>query len=217
MKVDHTSYRTIWIKPDDPHTVQAIDQRWLPHRFVIEDFKTLDQIIRAIQEMHVRGAPLIGVTAAFGMYLAALEDSSDRYLRDAASRLKFSRPTAVNLEWAVGQQLKAMLEEKTKDKRAESALRLAQIISDEDVERCKKIGEFGLEVIQKLQKQKKTGSAVNILTHCNAGWLACVEWGTATSPIYLAFEHGIKLHVWVSETRPRNQGANLTAWELEQR
>lgn len=219
MKVQGSPYRSVWLNKEDERLVEIIDQRWLPHRFVIEPLRTLEEAAASIREMHVRGAPLIGVTAAFGMYLAAL--NADRAtdpattLLQAAEILKKTRPTAVNLFWALEQQL-MLLEKATEWEKLtlllkENALRLA----DEDAETCRMIGVHGLELIRKIAESKK-GQPVNILTHCNAGWLACVDHGTATSPMYQAHEAGIPLHIWVDETRPRNQGARLTAWELGQ-
>lgn len=199
-----------------PEVVHIIDQRALPHEFVIEQLLTLEDAGVAIAEMHVRGAPLVGVTAAFGMYLAGLSigNASDyeQQMVAAAEYLKKTRPTAVNLFWAIEQQLMAMGRggtplEKTAALKA-NALRLAE----EDIETCRMIGVHGLPLIEQVYKAK--GETVNVLTHCNAGSLACVRYGTATSPIYHAHEAGIPVHVWVDETRPRNQGARLTAWEL---
>ncbi len=211
--------RTIWVKKDNERVIQIIDQRHLPHRLVIEDLQTSDEVARAISEMRVRGAPLIGVTAAFGLYLAALEAPSasfDSYLKEAAAKLKATRPTAVNLEWALNRVLKAVSLEQSKDEKIKIAFETAHQIAEEDIETCRKIGEHGAKVIRELSEKKK-GKPVNILTHCNAGWLACVEWGTATSAIYQAFDQGISLHIWVDETRPRSQGASLTAWEMSER
>lgn len=219
MKTNQAIRRPIWIKPADDRTIQIIDQRYLPHRFVTEDLRTVDDVVRAIREMHVRGAPLIGVTAAFGLYLAALEapanENLDEHLDRAALALKDTRPTGVNLQWAVDRQLRAVQNGAGKKEKVRIALETARQIADEDIEICRKIGEHGLPIIEELSRKKK-GEAVQILTHCNAGWLACVEWGTATSPIYQAHDRGVNVHVWVKETRPRNQGASLTAWELAQ-
>ena len=219
MKVKGEAFRTIWIKPDNEKVIQIIDQRSLPHSFVIEDLSTVEQVVRAIEDMHVRGAGLIGATAGFGMYLATLEASKtnrfDLYLNNAGKRLLESRPTAVNLEWAVERQLAAINKGKSTSEKIEIALRTARDIADEDVEFCRKIGEHGLELIEEVQRKKKL-KRINILTHCNAGWLAFVDYGSATSPIYAAFDKGIDIHVWVDETRPRNQGARLTAWELKE-
>ena len=222
MNVYGEHYRTIWVKEDDPSVVQIIDQRHLPHKFVVEDLTTVDDVARAIQEMHVRGAGLIGATAGYGMYIAALhapKDSVESFmdaLRQAGEQLKATRPTAVNLAWAVERQLDA-IEEAGGDPeaRTQTAFDMAQVIADEDAEFCRRIGEHGVAIIEEIS-QRKGGETVNILTHCNAGWLAFVDYGTATAPIYAAHDKGIKVHVWVDETRPRNQGARLTAWELGQ-
>lgn len=221
MLVQGKPHRTIWLKDGDTRTVQIIDQRALPHDFIIEDLKTLDDAIRAIGDMHVRGAPLIGATAAWGLYLALGEmegqgvSSPLAHLHGAATRLKAARPTAVNLAWACD-RMTARLEGKTSGQAGGllAAARVeAEAIADEDVEICRKIGINGLGLIEAIAAGKN-GAPVNILTHCNAGWLATVDWGTATSPMYHAHEKNIPIHVWVDETRPRNQGASLTAWEL---
>ena len=200
--------------------VQLIDQRFLPHRFVIEEVRTVEQVAAAIREMHVRGAGLIGASAGFGMYLAAIEAAAnsaiagiDEQLAHAAAQLKATRPTAVNLCWAVERQLKNIAEGKDAAEKIAIALRTARAIADEDAEYCRMIGQHGLELIRKIAKQK-SGERVNVLTHCNAGWLAFVDYGSATSPIYAAHDGGLPVHVWVAETRPRNQGSKLTAWEL---
>ncbi len=216
MLVDGKPYRTIWLNEQNPGCVQIIDQRALPHQFVIESLRSLNDAIVAIGDMHVRGAPLIGATAAWGMYLAALEqgDSHDlNRLKQVGEKLKQSRPTAVNLAWAVDRaisKLNAHNDDFVSIVKAE-----AEDICKEDVEICRQIGTHGLALIEDIAR-KKQGKPVNILTHCNAGWLATLDWGTATSPIYQAQQQGIKVHVWVDETRPRNQGASLTAWELGQ-
>ena len=219
MNINGKHYRTIWVKEDNKEVVQIIDQRNLPHEFIIEDLKSTDEAAKAIKEMHVRGAGLIGATAGFGMYLGALEasksDNFDEYLIEAGNKLKATRPTAVNLAWAVARQIENIKKGGTKEEKVEIALNTAQEIADEDADYCKKIGEYGVGIIEEISK-KKSGEVVNILTHCNAGWLAFVDYGSATAPIYEAYERGIKVHVWVDETRPRNQGARLTAWELGQ-
>ena len=216
MKVKNEYYRTIWVKQG---VEKIIDQRYLPHKFIIEDLNTLSQVVTAIKDMHVRGAGLIGATAGFGMYLAALSSESstsfDEDLKQAAAELTATRPTAVNLTWAVERQLQAIQKGKNNHEKVSIALRTAKEIADEDAENCKKIGKYGLDLIEEIQCSKK-GNTVNILTHCNAGWLAFVDYGTATAPIYEAFDKGIDIHVWVDETRPRNQGARLTAWELNE-
>jgi len=222
MNVDGKHYRTIWEKPGDPTVVQIIDQRHLPHRFVVEDLTTVAQMATAIKEMHVRGAGLIGAAAGYGMYLAARQAPADSVeafvaaLRAAGETLKATRPTAVNLEWAVSRQL-AALEAANGDVPARVAVvqKMARLIADEDADFCRRIGEHGLGIIEEISR-RKNGDPVNILTHCNAGWLAFVDYGTATAPIYAAHDKGINVHVWVDETRPRNQGARLTAWELGQ-
>lgn len=219
MNVDGKHYRTIWMKEDDPNVVQIIDQRHLPHKFVIEDLVTVADVARAIKDMHVRGAGLIGATAGYGMYLAALQAPHESFMAALAAdgeTLKATRPTAVNLAWAVERQLETIgavaggIEAKIK-----AAADMAQIIADEDADYCRRIGEHGLALIEEIS-QRKNGEVVNILTHCNAGWLAFVDYGSATAPMYAAHDQGIKVHIWVDETRPRNQGARLTAWELGQ-
>ncbi|MGZ3853100.1 MAG: S-methyl-5-thioribose-1-phosphate isomerase, partial [Flavisolibacter sp.] len=219
MKVNGKAFRTIWLKPGDEGVIQIIDQRHLPHRFVIEDLETVEQMVRAIKDMHLRGAGLIGAAAGFGMYLAALEapknDSFDEFISKAAESLKATRPTAVNLAWAVDRQLVAIQKGNSIAEMIEIAVTVAKEIADEDAENCRRIGEHGLKLIEEISR-KKNGDTVNILTHCNAGWLAFVDYGSATAAIYAAHDKGIKVHVWVDETRPRNQGAALTAWELSQ-
>lgn len=214
MKIQSKHFRTIWLKEENHEVISIIDQRYLPHEFVIEDLHTVNQVVEAIKEMHVRGAGLIGAAAGYGMYLAAIAaDENPDALLDAAERLKASRPTAVNLEWAVRRQLEAMSKAGNRRERISIARDTAAHIADEDAEYCRRIGIHGVSVIEALSKLKK-GKTVNILTHCNAGWLAFVDYGSATAPIYEAFARGIDIHVWVDETRPRNQGASLTAWEL---
>ncbi|TES91263.1 MAG: S-methyl-5-thioribose-1-phosphate isomerase, partial [Desulfobacteraceae bacterium] len=197
--------------------VKVIDQRCLPHEFVIADLKNIDDIIMAIKEMYVRGAPLIGVTAAYGVYLAALNSPvktiEDDYLKEECSRLKSARPTAVNLAWAVDKVLFEVLKVEKSKKKIDTAQTQAEKIAEVEAENCRKIGEHGLVLVDEISRRKK-GKTVNLLTHCNAGWLACIEYGTATAPIYAAYEKGIDVHVWVDETRPLNQGSRLTAWEL---
>ena len=220
MKVGGQHFRTIWLKPEDECVVQLIDQRFLPHRFVIEEVGTVEQMATAIREMHVRGAGLIGASAGYGMYLATIEAAGppalagfDQYLASAAAQLKATRPTAVNLSWAVERQLKNIAEGKTADEKVALARRTARLIADEDEEHCRMIGQHGLNLIQQIAR-KKAGKPVNVLTHCNAGWLAFVDYGSATAPIYAAHDSGLPVHVWVGETRPRTQGSKLTAWEL---
>ena len=210
--------RTIWVSPEDERLIQTFDQRAFPHETVVADLRSSDDAADAIREMWVRGAPLIGVTAAFGMYLGALEAPEEGwqpYLTEVAKKLNATRPTAVNLAWALEQQ-KAVIEGVQKRSEAQAALlKNAKHLADEDVETCRLIGLHGLGLIEAIAAQKP-GKTINILTHCNAGWLATIDWGTATSPIYQAHAKGIPVHVWVDETRPRNQGANLTAFELGQ-
>jgi len=219
MNVNGTPYRTIWLSDDDPENVQIIDQRNLPHEFNIEDIRGVDAMARAIQEMHVRGAGLIGAAAGYGMYLATLEaaksDDFDESLCASYDHLKATRPTAVNLVWALDRQTEAIKKRTDLSGKIQTALETAQSIADEDAASCRQIGEHGIELIRAIS-QKKDGDPVNILTHCNAGWLAFVDHGSATAPIYAAHDAGIPVHVWVDETRPRNQGARLTAWELGQ-
>jgi methylthioribose-1-phosphate isomerase len=214
MKVDGKQVRPIWLDPNTK-TVKIIDQRRLPHRFVVTDLKTVSDVIVAIKEMYVRGAPLIGVTGAYGVYLAALNPGSggSTSIIDACNQIKAARPTAINLEWGVDRVLLKALKKKTPPEIAAAALKEAGIIAEEEAGNCKKIGEHGLTLIKEINPRDAAGP-INILTHCNAGWLACVEYGTATAPIYAAVENGMDIHVWVDETRPLNQGARLTAWEL---
>lgn len=209
MNVQGRHYRTIWPKPGDDRVIELIDQRFLPHRFVIEEVRTVTEMAAAIREMHVRGAGLIGAAAGFGMYLATYEPD----ILAASAQLRATRPTAVNLGWAIDRQLKNITAAQTPEEKRRVALETAREIADEDAEHCRRIGEHGLELMRQLS-QKKDGAPVNILTHCNAGWLAFVDYGSATSPIYAAHDAGIPVHVWVDETRPRNQGSKLTAWEL---
>ncbi len=220
MNVGGRHFRTIWLKPDDERVVQLIDQRFLPHRLVIEEVRAVQQMATAIREMHVRGAGLIGASAGYGMYLAAVEAGSrpatagfDDHILSAATQLKATRPTAVNLSWAIERQLKSISNGKTAGEKVALALRTANLIADEDVEHCRMIGQHGLKLIREIA-QKKAGKPVNVLTHCNAGWLAFVDYGSAAAPIYAAHDNGLPVHVWVAETRPRNQGSKLTAWEL---
>ena len=211
MNIDGKHYRTIWLN-DDGSSVEIIDQTKLPHRFETVTLRTLDDAARAISSMQVRGAPLIGATAAYGVALALRTDASDEALDQACAVLAATRPTAINLRWALDEMQNAVRNQ-PRDKRVAAAFARAAEICDQDVETNRKIGEHGLGLIQ-AHADKKGGETVNILTHCNAGWLACVDWGTALAPIYRAHDEGIKVHVWVDETRPRNQGASLTAFEL---
>ncbi|MBV9990789.1 MAG: S-methyl-5-thioribose-1-phosphate isomerase [Alphaproteobacteria bacterium] len=210
MKIDGKPYRTIWPLGDD--TVGIIDQTRLPHAFVTLELKTLDDAAHAIRAMIVRGAPLIGATAAYGIALAMREDASDAALDRAHDLLAETRPTAINLRWALKRMCDA-LRNRPREERARLAWEEAARIADGDVAVCRSIGEHGFKILQEAAA-RKNGAALNVLTHCNAGWLACVDWGTALAPIYMAHDAGIPIHVWVDETRPRNQGASLTAFEL---
>jgi methylthioribose-1-phosphate isomerase len=213
MKVEGSHYRTIWL---DGETVHAIDQTALPHEFRIIQLESLEDVCDAIRTMRVRGAPLIGAAAAFGLALALREDPSTEAEEGAATALVATRPTAVNLAWAV-RRVRNALEGVEPSERAATALRTAQEICDEDADACDRIGTYGLPLLEQIwAERRKTGERLNVLTHCNAGWLATVDWGTALSSVYKAHEAGIPVHVWVDETRPRIQGASLTAWELGQ-
>ena len=213
MNVDGKPYRSIWVSADG-WSVDVIDQTRLPHEFVISNLQTLEQACAGIRDMVVRGAPLIGATAAYGYYLALRADASDDSLEMTYHELLATRPTAVNLRWAL-QRMRKLVGSLPAAERAASAFAEAGVIADIDVETNRRIGQHGLPLIQKIAASKQPGESVNILTHCNAGWLATVDWGTATAPIYAAHAVGIPVHVWVDETRPRNQGASLTAWELQ--
>ena len=202
---------TIWYD-NSSDKIKIIDQRLLPHEIKFVELNTLQDVCFAIKDMQVRGAPLIGITAAYGMYIAARENSDTNYLKDASIKLKNTRPTAVNLSWAID-FIFSKIENLNKDNLLTTILNLANQMRLDDIECCEAIGENGLKLIKKLYEKKQ--STINILTHCNAGWLATIDWGTATSPIYHAHQIGIKVHVWVDETRPRNQGASLTAFELK--
>ena len=233
MKVSGEHFRTIWLKPGNERVVQLIDQRSLPHRFVIEEVKTVEQMATAIREMHVRGAGLIGASAGYGMYLAALDAAEkvlihaadtaaaplefDQQMAKAAAQLKATRPTAVNLSWAIDRVRAGLAVKRTLavHEKVELALCIAKQIAAEDEEHCRMIGEHGFNLIEQIA-HNKSGKPVNVLTHCNAGWLAFVDYGSALAPIYAAHDRGIAVHVWVGETRPRNQGSKLTAWELAQ-
>jgi methylthioribose-1-phosphate isomerase len=216
MNVGGKHFRTIWLNVD-ARIVHLIDQRFLPHRFVIEEVTTVEQMAAAIHDMHVRGAGLIGAAAGYGMYLAALaaerSDSFDQDLERAAQQLKATRPTAVNLGWAIERQMESIAGGKTAQEKIARALETANQIAEEDAEHCRIIGHHGLDLIRRIAAEK-AGKPVNVLTHCNAGWLAFVDYGSATAPIYAAHDSGLPIHVWVDETRPRNQGSKLTAWEL---
>ncbi len=211
MKIDGKQMRTIWVESDGTGA-GIIDQTHLPHRFATVRLATLEDAARAIKTMQVRGAPLIGAAAAYGVWLALRADQSDEALERSYSTLIATRPTAINLKWALDEML-AAVRNRPRAERAEAALRRANEIAEEDVVINQAIGRHGLELIEEVAA-KKRGERVNVLTHCNAGWLATVDWGTATAPIYLAHDKGLPIHVFADETRPRNQGASLTAWEL---
>lgn len=218
MHINGKPFRTIWPDPDNNGRICIIDQRHLPHQFIIENLDCLNDAITAIKDMHVRGAGLIGATAGFGMYLAAInapDHAIDEELEKAAILLNQSRPTARNLGWAVERILSAVRTAHTGADKKKMAFETARLIADEDAAFCKQIGSHGLELIRAISRGKN-GEPVNILTHCNAGWLAFVDYGSATAPIYAARDAGLPVHVWVDETRPWNQGAKLTAWELQQ-
>jgi len=206
------NFRTIWLKPDDPAVVQIIDQRWLPHEFRIHDLKSWRDGLVAIADMYVRGAPLIGATAAWSLYLAARTGGAPM-VREAAAELLQSRPTAVNLRWAIERVLSVVEHYETAANIVEKIRLDAEAICEEDIEISRGIGTHGLALLEEISS-RKNGATVNVLTHCNAGSLATINWGTATAPIYFAHQRGIDVHVWVDETRPRNQGSQLTAWEL---
>jgi methylthioribose-1-phosphate isomerase len=217
MNIGDKNYQTIWLDETDPSTVCVIDQQRLPFFFEVKNLKSVDDVYSAIEDMTVRGAPLIGAAAAFGLYLATLEITSQTNIRDhlsnAARYLISCRPTAVNLSWAVNFVLEKLNKNLSSGSLSETALKAAVEICEMEKEYCRQIGIHGLKLIESLS-EKRGGEPVNILTHCNAGWLATIDYGTVTAPIYLAHDKGIALHVWVDETRPRNQGAKLTAWEL---
>ncbi len=210
MRIKNKKFRTIWF---ENNLVKIIDQTKLPHHFIVKDLKTVRDAINAIKRMEVRGAPLIGATAAYGLVLAIIENNDLSFLKKSSEDLITSRPTAINLKWAIDRMMKK-LSGVNDTEILDLALKEAQAIVEEDVNFCKNIGVNGLKIIEEIYKKKK--DTVNILTHCNAGWLATIDWGTATSPIYHAHQKGIKIHVWVDETRPRNQGANLTSYELNE-
>ena len=214
MKVDGKATRTIWLESGGD-SVAIIDQTALPHRFVTLSLKTLQDAAHAIKSMQVRGAPLIGATAAYGVWLALREDASDENLERACKTLAATRPTAINLKWALDEML-AAVRNRARTERAAVALKRANEISDEDIAINQAIGRHGLKLIEGIAAKKKNAERVNLLTHCNAGWLAAVDWGTAAAPIYMAHDKGLNVHVYADETRPRNQGASLTAWELGQ-
>ena len=210
MRIQGKEYRTIWY---ENNVVKIIDQTKLPHQFVTKELKTVKDAVKAIKIMEVRGAPLIGGTAAYGIVLAIQESDDKEFIKKSAEQLIQSRPTAINLKWAVDRMMKK-LSVINSDQILNIALKEAKEICDEDEKFCESIGINGLKIIEEIYEKKK--DIVNILTHCNAGWLATINWGTATSPIYHAHKKGIPVHVWVDETRPRNQGANLTSYELNE-
>lgn len=212
MKVDGKNYRSIWLGADG-WSAEIIDQTRLPHEFAIATLTTAEEAAHAISAMLVRGAPLIGATAAYGMCLGLREDASDQRIEDLVNLLIEARPTAVNLRWAI-REMRELLYSLPETERVTAAYEKAAKICDEDVAMNSAIGDHGLSVIEEIWQGKQQEGVVNILTHCNAGWLATVDWGTALSPIYKAHDKGIPVHIWVDETRPRNQGAHLTAWEL---
>ena len=210
MNINGKAFRTIWF---DSNIVKIIDQTKLPHQFIIKELKSVKDTILAIKNMEVRGAPLIGATAAYGLVLSIIEKNDQSFLKKSSEDLIKSRPTAINLKWAVDRMMKK-LSGVNSEEILNIAIKEANNICEEDVSFCKNIGVNGLKIIEEISKKKK--DTINILTHCNAGWLATIDWGTATSPIYHAHKKGIKVHVWVDETRPRNQGANLTSYELNE-
>src|SRR5918999_4520039 len=212
MNINGTPYRTIWLSADG-WSVEIIDQTKLPHQLVTVRLEACESAARAILTMKVRGAPLMGATAAYGLCLALRHDASDEAVDEAVDLLAAQRPTAINLRWAL-EEVREAVRNLPRPKRIAAAYKRAAEICEEDVETNRRIGAYGLEIIKSIAAKKRPGERVNVLTHCNAGWLACVDWGTATSPIYTAHDAGIPVHVWVDETRPRNQGAALTAFEL---
>ncbi|MDB4279916.1 S-methyl-5-thioribose-1-phosphate isomerase [bacterium] len=212
MKINGKEYQTIWFDEQNK-VVKIIDQTKLPHQFIVKDLKTVKDAINAIKVMEVRGAPLIGGTAAYGIVLAVMEKNDLNFVRQSSEDLIQSRPTAINLKWSVDRMMEK-LSGVNNNKVLEIALSEAKTICEEDVKFCENIGLNGLKIIEEIYNKKK--DTVNILTHCNAGWLATINWGTATSPIYHAHKKGIPVHIWVDETRPRNQGANLTSYELNE-
>jgi methylthioribose-1-phosphate isomerase len=219
MKVKGDHFETIWISKEDPSVVQIIDQRFLPFEFRVEDLRNLNEMVVAIRDMHLRGAPLIGAAGALGMYLALIgsqdDDITEKYLADSAFAIKSTRPTAVNLAWAVDRVTKSVRNTSGKEQMILTARKVCMDIIGEERNNCLHIGQHGVKLIEEISR-RKGGLPVKILTHCNAGWLACIDYGTATAPVYLAHDMGIPVEVFVDETRPRNQGAKLTAWELEQ-
>ena len=212
MKIDGVPYRSVWVDPEDGWSVRILDQTRLPWTVEILRLTEETQVAKAIKTMQVRGAPLIGAVAAYGLALALRRDASDAALESAAAMLGRTRPTAINLRWALGRMLDA-LRPVPAARRVDAAYAAAAAIAEDDVETCRAIGQHGLPLLQEIAA-RKPGQPINVLTHCNAGWIATVDYGTALSVIYQAHDAGLPLHVWVDETRPRNQGAALTAWEL---
>ena len=212
MKIEGKEYKTIWFD-EKKQVVKIIDQRKLPHQFIIKELKNVNEVKNAIKFMNVRGAPLIGVTAAYGIVLAIIENNDLNFIKQSSEDLIKTRPTAINLKWAIDRMINK-LSEINSTEILSVALKEAKDICDEDQKFCKNIGLNGLKIIKEIYDKKK--DTVNILTHCNAGWLATINWGTATSPVYHAHKEGIPVHIWVDETRPRNQGANLTSYELNE-
>jgi len=214
MLVNGIPYRTIWL---DDTKIKIIDQRWLPHKFIVEEITTVDEMCIAIKDMHLRGAGIIGVAACFAVYLAVCEaaekNNFSECLKNSVSKILNTRPTAVNLQWGVKKSLEEIEKVNCIEEKINIAKKHALQIAEDETETCRLIGNYGLQIIEGMSK-KKQGETLNILTHCNAGWLAFVDYGSALSPVYFAHKNGIKVHVWVDETRPRNQGASLTAWEL---
>ena len=219
MKIGNQNYQSIWVDENDPGVIRVIDQQKLPFFFETKELRSVDDVFGAIDDMTVRGAPLLGAAGAFGIYLATLEINSQTNIREhlsnAARYLISCRPTAVNLSWAVNHVMEKLRNEKSPESLTKKALNAAIEICETEKENCRQVGKHGLKIIEAISRKKK-GEPVNILTHCNAGWLACIDYGTVTAPIYLAREKGIPVHVWVDETRPRNQGSKLTAYELGQ-
>ena len=218
MRVYGTKYHTIWVDPENTSVIRVIDQTKLPFEFKVVELKSMEDAYNAIHDMFVRGAPLIGVTGAYGIYLSLLNYDGlywERELSECAAYLKSARPTAVNLAILINELAGKLSNCSSREDAITTALKEADRLKQREIEWSEAIGNYGCSLIEKISQRKK-GETVNILTHCNAGWLACIDWGTATAPIYKAFQKGIPLHVWVDETRPRNQGARLTAWELSQ-
>lgn len=218
MKVNGQDFQTIWVNPNNISEIIIINQNELPFKFQLKTLKTFDDAFEAIKNMEVRGAPLIGVTAAYGIYLGLLSLNESAYpqkLEELCTKMKTARPTAVNLEFAVNLVLSSLNKVNSLKEAQKVALETANNLKQQEIDNCDKIGDYGLHLIEKIADDKP-GQTINILTHCNAGWLACIDWGTATAPIYKAHKKGIPVHVWVDETRPRNQGSKLTAFELQQ-